>query len=143
MTKTFKANESTSDARVIKVGPWTNPGVELIVELGDRWGKGIVIPPADAPALALAILEAAGVEAIPFDEGPETIPGHAVWALRHHVQASEAKAKEAADREALETRRNELVREFRGDGKGKYEFCSPLSQQAIDRVIELEGGAKS
>lgn len=42
------------------------------------------------------------MEAIPFDEGPETEAGHAVWALRHHVQEAEAKTAEAKEQAELE-----------------------------------------
>lgn len=98
MSKVFKANESTSDARVIKVGPWAKPGVELMVELGDRWGKGIVIPPEDAPALALAVLESAQGDPAAMDADI----AEAMQKLRKYVYAREEAAKEAADREALE-----------------------------------------
>lgn len=82
--------------------------LEIVTMNGGHFGIdvhhfGAQIPDELAPAIALAILEAAGIQAIPFDELAETEPGHAVWALRHHVQESAAKAKEAADREALES----------------------------------------
>lgn len=119
----------------------TNDRPAIIVTDGGS-GRMAYFAPEKAPALALAILEAAGVEAIPFDEGPESEPGHAVWALRHHVQASEAKAKEAADREALETRRNEVANELL-EGTISYKMCNLHFQRAIDRIIELEDRAKS
>lgn len=84
--------------------------------------------PADAPALALAILEAAGVEAVPFDEAPETEAGHAAWVLRHHVQASEEAAKEAADQKELETEALTLCRVMWDNSDQQWEPMSPKAK---------------
>lgn len=140
MSKTFKSAVSHREVRI-----WPTDAGFAVAVLDDGLNESMStqLAPADAPAICLAILEAAGVQAIPFDEGPESEPGHAVWALRHHVQASEAKAKETADREALEMRRDELAREFGGHDLCEYRYSTTLAQNAIDRVIELEDKAKS
>lgn len=139
MSKTFKSAVSHREVRI-----WPTDAGFAIAVLDDGLNESMStqLAPADAPAICLAILEAAGVQAIPFDEGPESEPGHAVWALRHHVQASEAKAKEAADREALDKRRNEVANELL-EGTISYKMCNLHFQRAIDRIIELEDRAKS
>lgn len=53
----------------------------------------------EAPALALAILEAAGIADI---EDASSLVNNAMGQLAMHVATEAAKAKEAADREALE-----------------------------------------
>lgn len=139
MSKTFKSAVSHREVRI-----WPTDAGFAVAVLDDGLNESMStqLAPADAPAICLAILEAAGVQAIPFDEGPESEPGHAVWALRHHVQASEAKAKEAADREALDKRRNEVANELL-EGTISYKMCNLHFQRAIDRIIELEDRAKS
>lgn len=96
--------------------------------------------PAKGPAIALAILEAAGVELAPFDSA--TSVQIALGNLREHVGIEAAKAKAAADREALEKRRDELAGELAGSGLW-YSSRSVALQRAIDRIIELENKAKS
>lgn len=113
MSKTFKSAVSHREVRI-----WPTDAGFAIAVLDDvsNESTSTQLAPTDAPAICLAILEAAGVQAIPFDEGPESEPGHAVWALRHHVQASEAKAKEAADREKLEGEALALCSAFQDAG---------------------------
>ena len=96
MSKTFKSAHTKRNIEIAR-----SPLGDVAIAMSDIMSRDIVLNKTCAPAIALAILEAAGIEAIPFDEGPETIPGHAVWALRHHVQELEAKAKEAADQKVL------------------------------------------
>lgn len=100
--------------------------------------------PADAPGVALAILEAAGVEPIPFDEAPETEAGHAAWVLRHHVQASEEAASKAADRAKLESEAWELWLAYQpATGCGKFSSLHEGNQAKFltlaRRARELHG----
>ena len=91
----------------------------------------VFIDSSAVPALALAILEAAGVEAVPFDEGTDTEPGHAVWALRHHVQEAEAKAAEARERAELEAEALELLNIHReAQAAGAYDKLDEVPSNA-------------
>lgn len=100
--------------------------------------------PADAPALALAILEAAGVEPLSEHYGANNDPSaalsHASHFLAKHAELTQAAAKEAADREALEKRRDALAIQFGSSNLG-YKDTFESTQRAIDRVIELEDQA--
>ena len=104
----MKQFKSASTHRTIKVHDFNANMFALV--MSDKVSSDFMVSSSDAPALALAILEAAGVAATPFDEGPETEPGHAVWALRHHVQEQARATAEAKEREQLETEALELYR---------------------------------
>ena len=106
MSKTFKANGSTVDDRVLEVGRWQNAGIDLSINSPGRGEKGIVIPEPDAPALALAILEAAGHKGA----SSSSCLMQAFDLIEQHVTEEDAKAKEAADREALEREAWELFK---------------------------------
>ena len=59
--------------------------------------------------------------------------------LKQKVKAEEA--AKAAEYEAIakrDKRRDELVKELTENPSTAYQYASPLSQQAIDRIIELE-----
>lgn len=134
-TKTFK---SASSGRVLEVerGAAT---VDLFIGKAGSF-KCFEVNLADAPALALAILEAAGVKTKSFNESDAV--EMALAHLSEHVGIEAAKAKEAADREVLEKRRDELAGELAGSGLW-YSSRSVALQRAIDRIIELEDKAKS
>lgn len=105
---------------------------------GSHAGVGI----EDAPALALAILEAAGI--VPayhsdYQNGTPEALEHVAQGLKDEIDIAESTAKEAADREALTRRRNDLAREF-GSSPFGYEDTFDSTKRAIDRIIELEGG---
>lgn len=108
----------------------------------DEGGRMVYFSPEQAPALALAILEAAGVKPQHHMEmaayAPETLELVA-HLLTLHVADSGRKAKEAADREKLEGRRGELAVQY---FEGAYEHLPRISyRRAIDRIIELEDQA--
>lgn len=102
--------------------------------------------PKDAPALALAILEAAGI--VPthhssYQNGTAEALELVAQSLKDEVGIEAAKAKEAAALEKLTKRRNEVMNELRGDSTGSYDRCTTQFQRAIDRIIELEDKAQS
>lgn len=104
MKKTFKSNSSTRDLRELSVAGWNATGVELIIfNMAQGGAKGIVIPAADAPALALAILEAAYPPAdYVLDGSPEAFLAVSAEYLRKASSAIEANTKNTAARAALE-----------------------------------------
>lgn len=75
----------------------------------------VILDPADAPEIALAVLAAAGhnIAAGPRSEEPEPIE-QARWYLNKHIEKAEAKAAAAAEEAARGKRRDELAREFTG-----------------------------
>lgn len=101
-TKTFKSVMERSSKKLI-----INKGrdcVPILIEGIESYGIDLKL--ADAPALALAILEAAGVEPLSEHYGANNDPSaalsHASHFLAKHAELTQAAAKEAADREALE-----------------------------------------
>lgn len=125
----------------------TSSGYKLQIEERDRKQVGISvyhpmhrggmnIPAADAPAVALAILEAAG--------WPEEDANSALTImqdLRCVIEFDERKAQEAAALEKLTKRRGELAVEY---FEGAYDHLPRAAyQRAIDRIIELEDKAQS
>ena len=60
----------------------------------------------------------------------------AVITKRNEEKAEAEKAK--AEEDAKRTRRDKLVQELSGNPETVYEFATPLSQAAVDRIIELE-----
>ncbi|UIW13310.1 hypothetical protein SEA_CREWMATE_58 [Arthrobacter phage Crewmate] len=71
-------------------------------------GPGVFVSKADAPAVALAILEAAGWTSSTSSD-PAALPANAVYTLRRHVEEAEKAAKLAADEEALDREALELL----------------------------------
>jgi hypothetical protein len=64
----------------------------------------------------------------------------AVITKRNEEKAEAEKVK--AEEDAKRTRRDKLVQELSGNPETAYEFATPLSQAAVDRIIELEEAAK-
>lgn len=93
MSKTFKSVKSTLELTVVR----TNEDlVRIITQLPDETGRAIDLAPSDAPALALAILEVAGI-------AESSDAGVAAEYLRAHMAEQEratAEAKEQAELEA-------------------------------------------
>lgn len=145
-TKTFK---SASSGRVLEVerGAAT---VDLFIGKAGSF-KCFEVNLADAPTLALAILEAAGVRPGKWGGFTHGTPQHlqSIAAdlksyIRHRDEAAERAAREAerlaaeaADREVLERRRDEVAKELGGDTIS-YKMCNRAFQNAIDRIVELE-----
>ncbi|PRA13306.1 hypothetical protein CQ010_01280 [Arthrobacter sp. MYb211] len=138
-TKTF--NSDSTDGRALEVGrngerPWLN------IREFDLENTMFMLAPSDAPALALAILEAAGVEVIPFDEGPETEAGHAVWALRHHMQEAEAKAAEAKDKAELEAEARDFYDVYHSAADWPYQDWVMLEERYKAQFIAVARHAR-
>lgn len=78
----------------------------IYLELKENGNRATtVFPPKDAPSLALAILEAAGVESVyhgSFVAGSEWQLEHATGELREYVRARAVKDAEAKERAELE-----------------------------------------
>lgn len=99
MTKTFKSKNSTN--RDLDVSTY-NDGIHLVIEDGIRI-LGITLEATDAPALCLAILEAAYPPAdYVLDGSPEAFLAVSAEYLRKASSAIDSKSKESADRAALE-----------------------------------------
>lgn len=131
MSKTFTSrNDGMKNNIVVKS---SGGGVHLTVTNHDLKQFGCDISSPDAPALALAVLESAQGDPAAMDADI----AEAVQELRKYVYAREEAAKEAADREALERRRDEVAKELGGDTIS-YKMCGRAFQNAIDRIIELE-----
>ena len=141
---TFEAISGTVDSRVLEVKkhPGTD-GVVIIVNNPGRWKKAITIPAEQAPALALAILETAGIRAGAKSDKALTDAETAARALHGHVNVQRAMAAEAAALEKRNQRRDELALELSGLKRASYAGCTDLSKRAIDRIIELEGKGQS
>lgn len=94
--------------------------VRVSVDHGSDGARGIIIAPSDAPALALAILEAAGYgEEIVTDGSPDGHIQVAKYYLYEGVKAHASITAEARERAELEAEALELFRAFqhvRADG---------------------------
>jgi len=105
MSKTFNSIEETRQLHVSRLG---EDCVTLVINYKDAGRSGITLPPSDAPALALAILETAGVEATDMPEDPthwndpEALESLASWCLRQSIELKARANAEAKEREELE-----------------------------------------
>ena len=138
MKKTFKSNSSTRDLRELSVADWNATGVELIIiNMAQGGAKGIVIPAADAPALALAILEAAYPPAdYVLDGSPEAFLAVSAEYLRKASSAIESKSKEAADRAALWQEASDLYRSGFPDNPC-YESADKMPEHLRDSWVRV------
>ncbi|MFI8412828.1 hypothetical protein ACIGB6_10160 [Paeniglutamicibacter gangotriensis] len=146
MSATFKSSVSN---RTIDVTAASTRSVGLI--LSDDSSLDIIIAKADAPALALSILEAAGHRPAAYD--PERLSGDDLLAyiahkLAVHVGDEVKRAKEAADREELEGEALELSNAWRAsydiDPLSSWDqVASPGVFVALARKArEIHGAAK-
>ncbi|HAY44068.1 MAG TPA: hypothetical protein DCY59_11225 [Micrococcaceae bacterium] len=115
MSKTFKAHPNTGDGRTLEVSRRPDlDGVRIVAQIPQRSARGIIIQDTKAPALALAILDAAPGPEHVRDGSPEAMLAIAQGQLRRAVDAfasdAEAKAQEAADQAELETEALALYR---------------------------------
>lgn len=140
MSKKFESSSQSSDNRTLSVERlYGEP--RLLID-GDR-RIGFLVAASDAPALALAIIEAAGIWAGAKSDEALTAVESAARALHEHVNVQRAMAEEAAALEKLTKRRNELAAELGTKKAASYLSISGTSQRAIDRIIELEDKAQS
>lgn len=98
----------------------------------------IVLPKSDAPAIALAVLEAAGVEAFQDDTDCESGTDNHLRRIAYELDlyGSIKRANEKLD--AINKRRQEIYTElFGGRVNLHLDSKSPLGQ-AVDRIIKLE-----
>lgn len=134
----YEAHEGKPDSTIIIEGH-----VEL-AQLAKEILKLQAGATGEAAAKALAILEAAGVKPLSEHYGANNDPAvalsHASHFLGKHAELTQAAAKEAADQEALEKRRDALAIQFGSSNLG-YKDTFESTQRAIDRVIELEDQA--
>lgn len=106
MNKTFRSViQDPESARTLEVGDsMSGKTIHLSIKDGDPL-VGIFLANEDAPAVVLAILEAAGVVRYPaesFGIGTDEHLRDIAYELGRYVGVQEEKAKESADREALE-----------------------------------------
>lgn len=95
---TFNSAVPSSTQTLVVRKDHDGTAVYVRTEDGGRLIAGIVLERTDAPAIALAILEAAQGD----NEACDANAHEATVALRTYVVIREAAAKEATDREALE-----------------------------------------
>lgn len=129
---TFKTDFDNSIALTVETRI-ASPDVYIDLQDG-RHSICAVFPAADAPTIALAFLEAAGVQEAPFDhaESDQLALAH----LREHIGIQRAKA-EAKEREAkLAGRRDKLADEF--TAVNSYGRQLHYTQNLIDRIIATE-----
>ena len=143
MSKIFKSVHGGKN--VVEVTP-QDGDVHLMARSAGGTAGGCAVSNADAPALALAILEAAGI--VPthhssYQNGTAEALEHVAQSLKDEVGIAHIQAEEAAALEKLTSRRNEVMNELRGDSTGSYDRCTTQFQRAIDRIIELEDKAQS
>lgn len=108
----FKGFAQDGERELIVDRLFTDP--RLLTKAGDDDKLGIRIAPSDAPALALAILEAAGVEAKPSNDDPGT-PGNLgriAYQLMIHIEDAENITAEAEAQAKLEAEALELRNEY-------------------------------
>ena len=113
MSKTFKT--AHADNKVLKVDNlFGNP--RLLIKEFDGDTRGFAFAPTDAPALTLAILEAAG-----FDDVDSGNTSCAVANLRTFIARQERITAEAKEQAELEAEALELVNAWMDScGAGKY-----------------------
>lgn len=114
MSKTFK---SMSTYKVITVAAERNvPGFFLEIQPSDGDSETISLASSEAPALALAILEAAGVKATRrppnFIAGSDYQLENAAYEIDEYIRAREITAAAEADRVKLEAEALKLCNEF-------------------------------
>jgi len=123
----------------------TANGYPAIIATDGKQNAMVHFDPADAPAIALAVLEAAGVNAhyvSSYHTGSPEALSHAAEILREFIARAEAHAAAAAEEAAMGKRRDELVREFSEFPSTTYASLGSFTQRTIDRIIELEERAK-
>ena len=147
MSKTFKSAVPSSTQTLVVRKDHDGTAVYVRTEDSGRLIAGIVLERTDAPAIALAILEAAGIAAKGFSESSDA--EMAVAHLASHVGLERAKAKEAADREALEREALALCNAFQD--AGGYEKSDVMTTHHYDygkwmdaarKARELHGSTK-
>lgn len=138
MSKTFKSSSGTG--RTVEIEPNFGSVNMVIYKCPSRANKylGINIAITDAPALALAIIEAAGVNPVQHEScseaSPEALEHVAHW-LADHIECVAKKAKEAADREALEGLARKLYNADRSACDLIWEDLTPgVKKRWVDRM---------
>lgn len=136
---TFKSIACNS-SRTLGVHPLSSLGrgiIGVFIHVPGATVLGIDLDPKDAPAIALAVLEAAGVRQSETHLPEDNLEAAANY-LAEGVRMMAQKAKEAA----MDKRRDELAEELAprsaGLGSGWYGNVSDGLRRAIDRIIDLE-----
>lgn len=119
MSKTFKS--AHSDNKALKVDElFGNP--RLLIKAFDGDTRGFAYAPSDAPALALAILEAAGYDDKADDMSQaESYAFDALHKLQQSVDEQERATAEAREQAELEAEALELINAWMDScGAGEY-----------------------
>lgn len=136
---TFKSIAPGSKATIEVAGVDGNVTVYVHQNIG-----AIDLDAADAPALALAILEAAGVEPLSEHYGDDTLPATSLSRAAHYlsVYANQvnAAAKEAADQEALEAEALHLCRIMWDNPDQAW---TPMSPEAKAKWLKMARTART
>ena len=138
MSKTFKSVHGSKNAVEVTK---QRGSVHIMAGNHDDSVGGCAVSNADAPALCLAILEAAGIEDDPNKSG--TPLRMALAHLKGHVLIEQGKAEEAAALEKLTKRRVEVLGEISNGHLVNYSSAGRYVKNAVNRIIELEDKAQS
>jgi len=128
-SKSFKGLLSANELNVVGYGDSSQ--VDLLIRRSDRaiTSTGIAIAPSDAPALALAILEAA----YGSDQPAATKIGEAWAALYAHIAEQERTTAEAKPQAELEAEALELANTYLSsmgvDLRGSFDDMTPFNQE--------------
>lgn len=140
MSKTFKSSSQASGNRTLSVDRlYGDP--RLLISGENR--IGFMIDPSDAPALSLAILEAAGVQLCRDPKAMAPTLSSIACDLEELVVQLEMDAKEAADRAKLESEAVQLLCKVKGWEVAPFaSFGSALQTEALELACfarELHG----
>lgn len=103
MSKIFKS--AFVKERTVSIKSNDNIGIHIAIAHGDDTSLSTSLRRSDAPAIALAIIEASGITPAHSDSWTAGEPDNLARIaadLQHHIERRDARTQEAADREALE-----------------------------------------
>lgn len=129
--KTFKSSHNYLHDMEVD----THPDGSVRFSVDADYFVGFCVSPSDAPALALAILEAAGVVPVQrdyesYDDGTPAHLQAVAYFLKQHNEAQERTTAEARERAELEAEALELCNEF-------------IEDMGYDRVDSWDGSVPS
>ena len=149
MSKTFKEIDPDRTLKVFRHGAKEGAWIQMH-RAGDWNTHTFTIAPSDAPALCLAILEAAGVkpfnpEDVPYnfqertgDMGPANM---AAFMLAEHVETQAKRAAAEADRVALEAEAFKLRKAYL-EGRAGYDSWNELTDAERDQWLAVARAAR-
>lgn len=110
-------------------------GAEMFHIIAAPRGPSLLFPHADAPAIALAILTAAGVTSAPHDDADS------VQLALAQLQEWEGIRRNQAAQQELTRRRDELALQLIPIKEATYSLALPAIQRAVDMIIQLQDQA--